>query len=162
MLPSPEKRDPLEPVIHRTLRAQPLRRAPQTLESRVLAELARRAALPWWHKSYAHWPSAVRGWFFVLSALLVAVFVAGAFLLTRETDPAALADGIVGRFTWLALAQEVVTTVLDTALVLWRAIPSVWLYSLAAMIGIGSATLVGIGGATYRAFFAPRRVARSF
>ena len=40
-LPPENPRDPLEAAIHRTLRAQPQRRAPRSLESRVFAELMR-------------------------------------------------------------------------------------------------------------------------
>jgi hypothetical protein len=156
MLPTPEPRDPLEPLIDRTLRAQPPRRAPRTLEARVLAELARRAALPWWHKSYAHWPAAVRGAFFVLSALAAALLVAGVFLLTHTTAPADLAGEIAGRFEGFATLREIVATVAAKSLVLWRAIPPLWLYSAVALAAAGYATLVGVGAAAYRAFVAPR------
>jgi hypothetical protein len=105
MNPSPENRDPLESLIDRTLRAQPARRAPRTLESRVVAELARRAALPWWHKSYAHWPAVVRGGFFVLSALVAAVLVTGLFLLSQSATSTELTGEIAGRFSWLATGQ---------------------------------------------------------
>ena len=47
MQPSPENhQEKLERAIHQTLRALPPRRAPRSLEDRVFAELARRAALP--------------------------------------------------------------------------------------------------------------------
>lgn len=156
MNPSPENRDPLESLIDRTLRDQPPRRAPRTLESRVFAELARRAALPWWHKSYAHWPAAVRGGFFVLSALAAAVLIAGMFLLTRDVAPTELAGEIADRFAWLTLARDLAATATDAALAVWRAIPPLWLYAGVALIGACYATLFGIGAATYRAFFAPR------
>ena len=48
--------DELERFIHQTLRALPDRKAPGTLEARVLAEVERRAAIPWWHKSWSYWP----------------------------------------------------------------------------------------------------------
>ena len=45
--------DNLEQLIDRTLRELPLRRAPRTLETRVLAAIAARQALPWWKRSGA-------------------------------------------------------------------------------------------------------------
>jgi hypothetical protein len=49
MSPNPENNErKLERLIHETLRELPARQAPSSLENRVLAELARRTALPWW------------------------------------------------------------------------------------------------------------------
>ena len=144
--------DPLESLVSRTLRAQPLRRAPQNLESRVLAELARRAALPWWKQSYQHWPAAVRGSFFVLSALTVAALAIGALVLTR----AATSPQLAAHFTGVALAFNVFATLAEKAFVLWRSIPPLWLYGSLALIAASYAALVTAGTATYRAFFAPR------
>lgn len=50
----------LERLVSQVLRDQPLRRAPASLEARVLSELAARARLPWWRRSVASWPAAVR------------------------------------------------------------------------------------------------------
>lgn len=50
----------LERLVSHVLRDQPLRRAPASLEARVLGELAARARLPWWRRGIAFWPAAVR------------------------------------------------------------------------------------------------------
>lgn len=50
----------LERLVSQVLRDQPLRRAPASLEPRVLGELAARARLPWWRRGIASWPAAVR------------------------------------------------------------------------------------------------------
>lgn len=50
----------LERLVGRVLRDQPLRRAPASLEARVLEELAARSRLPWWRRGVASWPAAVR------------------------------------------------------------------------------------------------------
>ena len=50
----------LERLVSQVLREQPLRRAPASLEARVLSELAARARLPWWRRGVASWPAAVR------------------------------------------------------------------------------------------------------
>jgi len=50
----------LERLVSQVLRDQPLRRAPASLEARVLGELAARARLPWWRRGIASWPALVR------------------------------------------------------------------------------------------------------
>lgn len=153
---NPTPRDPFEAIVTRTLGAQPPRRAPRSLEGRVLAELSRRAALPWWHKSYAYWPTAVRGGFFVLSALAAAALIAGLFMISHGVAPLQLADELADRVTGFAFARQLCTTAADTARVVWRAIPPLWLYGGAAFLAVTYATLVGVSAAAYRAFFAPR------
>ena len=73
----PEKSDPLEQLLDRTLRPLPLRRAPPALQSHVLEELQRRAALPWWRRSFAHWPSAARAGFVLVCLALVGMVILG-------------------------------------------------------------------------------------
>jgi len=156
MNPPPNSpRDPLEAYVHRTLRAQPPRRAPRSLESRVLAELARQAALPWWHKSYAFWPAPVRAAFFVLSAIAAAALVAGLYYLSRGASQQFAAE-FGARFGWLTRARETVAADSGTALAVWRAIPPLWLYGAAAVLAAAYATLIGVGAAAYRTFLAPR------
>lgn len=68
----------LERWVHAALRELPMRRAPATLESRVLEELQRRTALPWWRRSFAQWPLAPRVGFSLICAGLAALAVLGA------------------------------------------------------------------------------------
>jgi hypothetical protein len=153
MTPNPDHHERLERLIDRTLRELPPRRAPRTLESRVLAELERRAALPWWHQSYVHWPVAMRAAFFVGSATLAALLVAGLFTLTRGAGSTQLA---ADSFAWLAFTRDLARTAADTAGALWRAIPPVWLYGVLATIAASYVTLIGVGAAAYRTFRATR------
>jgi hypothetical protein len=53
----------IEQLVDRACREQPALEAPPTLSARVLAELQRRAALPWWRRTFAHWPVPVRAIF---------------------------------------------------------------------------------------------------
>jgi hypothetical protein len=50
----------LERLVGQALREQPPRRAPASLEARVLREIGARARLPWWRRGIATWPAAVR------------------------------------------------------------------------------------------------------
>ena len=80
MNPNPDK---LEKLIHETLRDLPARRAPRSLETRVMAEISRRQALPWWHRSWAYWPAGIRWTFLVLSAAVAAVIIFGSVNLLQ-------------------------------------------------------------------------------
>jgi hypothetical protein len=50
----------LERLVGQALRAQPPRRAPASLEGRVLREITARARLPWWRRGISSWPLSVR------------------------------------------------------------------------------------------------------
>ena len=74
-----ESDEALQRLLDRTLRELPPRRAPASLEALFLNELERRAALPWWRRSFMHWPAPARIAFLVISgALVTVVFVGGA------------------------------------------------------------------------------------
>jgi hypothetical protein len=68
----------MEARLGQALRTLPQRRAPATLESRVLDALARRVPLPWWRRSFGEWPAAARVAFGVTSAVLVVLTVLAA------------------------------------------------------------------------------------
>jgi hypothetical protein len=68
----------MEARLGQALRMLPDRRAPATLESRVLDALARRTPLPWWRRSFGEWPAAARIAFGVTSTLLVVLTVLAA------------------------------------------------------------------------------------
>jgi len=144
----PEK---LEASIHRVLRSIPDRKAPASLEARVLAELSRRASLPWWRRSFAYWPSAARAGFFVGSALAAALIVSGIFVLLRSPAATELAGGVAARFSWFVLARDIVASANARLWLLIGAIPPIWLYGVIGTIAICYAALAAIGAATYRA-----------
>ena len=68
----------MEARLGQALRRLPERRAPATLESRVLDALARRVPLPWWRRSFSEWPAAARVAFGATSAVLVMLTVLAA------------------------------------------------------------------------------------
>jgi len=145
---NPEK---LEQSVHAALRALPDRRAPDSLLARVQAEIERRAAIPWWHKSYAFWPSWARGTFLAGGGGGVAVlmvFVAVTFTggldgspLGRALGPGlALARRAYGAANWIG----------DFASLLFSSIPPLWLYSGLAVVAAMYLSLFGLGATAYR------------
>jgi hypothetical protein len=153
MNPGKNPNDParLEAAIHGLLRSLPDRKAPSGLEARVLAEIGRREALPWWHRSYAHWPVAVRGGFFVGSAVCAALLVAVLISLGRSTGARELAGGVSQPFAWFGMARDMVTSFDASIRRLIAAIPPFWLYGVVGSVAIAYAALAAIGAAAYRA-----------
>ncbi len=146
---SPQK---VADALQASLRALPDRAAPATLEQRVRAELARRAAQPWWRRSLADWPRDGRS--LVLLVLVGAAAGLGAIL---QSAPASQAiSTFVLRFSWLALVQSIGATLLDSLQVVGDVVPRAWLYYAAAALVLSYGVLLGLGAAAYRAFFRPR------
>ena len=153
--PVSSPRDPHEPFVTRVLREQPGCRAPLTLETRVLSELARRAALPWWQQAYAFWPAPIRVFFIVLSAVVAATCVAGLSIFFQ--GPAHnYAARFAAQYSGVAHAADGIVASFSTAHKLWRAVPPLWIYGSLAGLSTAYALLIGVGAAAYRALNAPR------
>ena len=131
----------LEQLLDRELRALPSRRAPSTLESRVLDELRRRAALAWWRQSYAHWPRGARTAFFLIGGGLGWVAtLAGAWAVVNLPS---LHDAVAPPASWLQQAAAIAGLAGNLATSLAHAVPPALLYEFAA-----------VGAALYIALFA--------
>ena len=147
---TPHDEQKLERLVSTVVRGLPDRRAPQTLEARVQAELARRAALPWWRKSFAQWPLAARAILVVGCAAIIELVVAvtqwaGAGVGERHLQ-AALAPGMA----WLHAGETLVAAVREAITLVIANIPPVWLYGAAAIVIAGYVTLLGAGAVAYR------------
>ena len=138
-----EPGDALERLLHRTLADLPLRRAPPTLEARVLDELGRRAALPWWHSSFAHWPPFARAALLVLCAAAIGLALRGG----------ATAAAAVRSLSWARDAQLLFGTGGNLAASLLHTAPPAWFYDGIAVCGVLYAVLFGLGAALYRTLY---------
>jgi hypothetical protein len=154
---NPQDQDKLEASIHRVLRRLPDRKAPFSLEARVLAELSRRASLPWWRKSFAHWPSAVRAGFFIVAGLAAALVVAVLFVVGRSTGAHELTAGVSTSYAWLTVARDVVAAGNYKVRSLASSVPPVLLYGGAATLALCYAAVAAAGAATYRALAVGRQ-----
>jgi hypothetical protein len=143
----------LEKLIHQTLRSVPDRRAPRSLENRVLAAIAAQQALPWWRQSFTAWPVAARGAFLLVTAILAAALLAGFFRASGEVQSASM---LAGPLAMLAKLQAVVAGIGGFGAIVWRSIPSLWLYGGLAFVVTMYAAFFGLGAAAYRSFFAQR------
>jgi len=146
-----ESEQKLEQVLNQALKGLPARRAPSTLESRVVNELARRAALPWWRVSFASWPVGARVAFVLICAALVAATILGgvsAYLGDRSVSEASAL--VLG---WVHPLLAVMSSAGGLASLLVRVIPPVWLYGTLGLGILLYVTLFGLGAAAYRTLY---------
>jgi hypothetical protein len=157
MNPSPD--DPhqkLERLVHRTLRELPARRAPRSLEGRVFAELARRAALPWWRKSFVHWPVPARAALLVVLLGVVKLVLMGGVWAASGFDAAQFREAFAQQLSWMESGIAVVNASRSFFEIMFRNIPPLWLYGGVAFIAALYAALFGLGAAAYKALHVQR------
>jgi len=146
----------LEKFIHQTLRSLPARRAPLSLESRVRAAIAARAALPWWKQSFASWPLAARVAFVVGSAGIAKLVIMAVVWGMGGFDSAQFTNAFSTQYAWFQTASNVVDGVGNFFSTLVRSIPPLWLYGGLAAVASLYAALFGLGAAAYRILYANR------
>lgn len=154
MTPSPDHHEKLERALHQTLRTLPPRRAPRTLESRVLAELERRAALPWWRQSYAKWPLPARALFLLASVGLIKVTIMLVVWVMVGLDSAAYSEAISTRFAWVDTSLALGRSLMESCQLVFHRIPTYWLYASVGFVATMYFTLFGLGAAAYRTLYA--------
>jgi hypothetical protein len=139
----------LEIAVDAALRELPGRRAPFGLQQRVLEELSRRAALPWWRRSFAGWPGFARIGFVLICVVLVGLaFLGGIWVVQNLGSPALGALSMPWTRHMFALAGAA-----SELASLWRVVPPTWVYEgLAASVVLYGA-LFGLGIAAYRTLY---------
>jgi hypothetical protein len=147
----PENDDSLEQVLDRALRRLPLRPAPLTLEARVIQELERRAAQPWWRHSFKQWPATAKAAFVAICGALI-----GLVLLGGDWPAAAVRSLHASDALPLSAARQamtLVTTAGELVALLAHVFPLTWLYAGLAAGALLYATLFALGAAAYRTLY---------
>ena len=137
-----ERQDELERQLTRVLRAQPLRRAPDTLERRVLAQLEA-GAVSRWRRGFAHWPLAARVAFLAASVGVVKVALSIAMWLATPLDARVFSFDLPSQIAWV---QTLFVALGSVA----RTVPSLWVHAGIALFVIMYAALFGVGASAYR------------
>jgi hypothetical protein len=140
----------LEKFIHRQLQGLPAHRAPDSLESRVLAAIERRAAIPWYHQSWSYWPAAVRTAFVVLAMGVTGAVVAAFYSGFNEVNTSGVMAQASEKLSVFTKIYHVAAWMADLGAQLVASIPSPWLYGGGAVIAVFYATFFGLGAAAYR------------
>jgi hypothetical protein len=153
MKDSPDK---LGKFIHETLRSQPDRRAPRSLESRVLAAIEARASLPWWKQSFAQWPVAARCVFILLSGSLVKVALMATVWAVGGFQASEFVNAFATQIAWVETIRGAIRGTGESFAILFRNIPPLWLYGVLACVAGLYATLFSLGATAYRTLFSNR------
>lgn len=146
-----ETGEKMQQALNAALRSVPLRRAPTTLEARVLGELERRAALPGWRRSFTHWPWPQRAIFIVVCAALVGWTLVGGFSAAVATPSLNEVGALL--LSWAQPALALVASAGGLVALLVRVIPPLWLYGGMAVGAMLYVTLFGLGAAAYRTLY---------
>jgi len=152
----PEDHDKLERAIHRTLRTLPLRPAPRSLEQRVLAELARRAALPWWRQSFTHWPATARAAFLVVGIGVVKLALMASVWIMSGFDSGQFRSAFGRQFAWMESGLAVGHALAACIEIVLRNIPPLWFYGGVGFVVAMYVALFGLGAAAYKVIHAQR------
>lgn len=143
--------DPLERWADAALRDLPSRRAPRSLEARIMAEIERRATRSWWQRSFMEWPAAARvAFLFGCAASSMAAVRMFSWLF------GGVASSVSGLNSELAPAAASVRATANLFASIAHNIPSGWVYGGAAAVILLYAGLFGIGAIAYRTLYASR------
>lgn len=146
----PESEEKLARLLASALRDLPPCPAPATLESRVLGELQRRAALPWWRRSIAHWPAAARAAFYLAGGGLAWLAVlAGTWPGLNDRLP----HDLSALMPWLERATALTGIAGSLAASLARVLPTAWLVPALAFGALLYGLLFALGIAAYRILY---------
>lgn len=146
-----EAEQKLEQAMNQAFSGLPLRRAPATLEARVVGELQRRAALPWWRVSFANWPMGARIAFVLVCAALVAATILGGASAYLGGKPWNEAFALV--LSWVHPVLAVMSSAGGLVALVVRVIPPLWLYGGLGLGILLYVTLFGLGAAAYRTLY---------
>jgi len=156
----PQERTPddgserLEFLVDHLARNQPLRRAPASLEQRVLAQVAlQQASVPWWRKGFTNWPLPARAAFLLASYGFVRLALAGVMSVTSFIGSREAAGTAV---SWVSSSAETVSAAASMVSFVMRAIPPTWLYGSIAVGFALYAVLFGLGTVAYRTLYVQR------
>lgn len=148
MRPHPD--DELEHWIDRELRGLPDRPAPETLMPRVLQAIAARQSLPWWRKSYVHWPPFARWFFLVASSGLAAFLAYGLWGMLNGATPEVLGAELRSIGAGWNVFRSLVETLGSAARILVKSAGAWWMWGAATVAGVSYLTTVSLGTVCWR------------
>lgn len=138
-----DRQNELERQLTRALKEQPLRRAPNTLEQRVFAQIETSAATARWRRGFAHWPVAARVAFLAASVGVVKLALSMAMWLSSPLASPALSFDLPSQVAWLQTLLVAIASVV-------RTVPSLWIHAGVVILLVMYAALFSIGASAYR------------
>jgi len=141
----------LERLVDDVLRQQPLRKAPASLEARVLARIGEHAVLPWWRENFSHWPVAAR------LALLITLIVIAKLTLDvvvwMFSAPTPVNHTVESSVTWARSTASTAQTILGVCRSFFELIPPHWIIVALAFAAGMYIMLFALGATAYRTLY---------
>ncbi|HTT01717.1 MAG TPA: hypothetical protein VMG11_06455 [Steroidobacteraceae bacterium] len=158
--PSTSREAELERLVHRALREQPLRRAPASLQARVLGVIESRAAVPWYRTRLSHWPLAARLGF--VASCLGAVALAHSLLgmLSNLRSAQRLSAALADFFATMHALVGASPALPHLGGELTRFVPRDWLYGGLVLAACMYVLLFALIAAAYRTLYASSPITR--
>jgi hypothetical protein len=138
-----DRQNELERQLTRALKEQPLRRAPGTLQQRVLTQIEAGTATARWRRGFAHWPVAARVAFLAASVGVVKLALMMGMWLSTPLGPTGLSFNLPSQVAWLQTLAIAIGSVM-------RTVPSLWIHAGVLILLVMYAALFGIGASAYR------------
>jgi hypothetical protein len=135
----------LEGLIRRELSRLPLVPAPPTLVHRVMLAVHERARQPWWRRSWATWPIAVRVLFLFCALGIACVGLLGLVQLNAGLPLAHIADQAAQSLGFLRPIWDVCVALAGALALVARAVSPWLVWSLALTLGVVYLASVGLG-----------------
>lgn len=140
----------LEQFVGQVLKAQPLRKAPPTLEGRVFAAIEQRVAQPWWRQSFLHWPIPARVAFLLASFGIVKLALMGVMWLITDSQSTPVVTRSVSFYEHAASFLSTLGSLVST---LFHAIPPQWLVGALVLTVVLYLALFALGATAYRTLY---------
>jgi hypothetical protein len=134
--------------VDEAVRHMPMRRAPASLEVRVLDDIRRASRQAGWRRGFMHWSASIR------AAFVIASLAAMVTLLWMGVGN--VGDAESGVFAWLQPGMAAITLAGELTMRLGALIPTTWLYAVVGAGGLLYAALFGLGATAYRTLYLPR------
>ncbi|MEP7246299.1 MAG: hypothetical protein ABI885_21840 [Gammaproteobacteria bacterium] len=149
----PAAHEQAERLVAEVLSQQPLRPAPRTLESRVLREIERRAALPWWRNSFMHWPLIAQFFFLLTSVGAVKLVLSAAGWALTDLRFASAVAAVTAPLSWVGRTAHFFATLADMGSVVLAAVPPHYLYVGLFVAATLYVALFVLGATAYRTLY---------
>jgi hypothetical protein len=133
----------LERLIEGAFSGLPPRRAPDTLQRRVLDEIAQRAAAPWWRRGFAQWPAAARTGFVIVCLVLAGLSLTGGLTQQLGTQTLSWAQPFLGLMTFIGGVATLAASLVPPPVIYLALSVGALLYAL----------LFGLGAFAYRTLY---------
>lgn len=145
-----DKSEQLARLIAQACQAQRLLSAPDSLQARVMAAIRCRSSLPWWHKSFVHWPTAVRAVFLVGCLIVAQLMLVVMARLNIQPYTTQLVSSVTETVSWLHSIGRLVSLLRYSAALAIERVPVLWLYGGTMGIVTVYAVVFGLAAAAYR------------